>query len=279
VEGHPGVRLAEQARRRVKHKAKAQGFLLAPLPNSGKKGGGTGANDARARRLPRRRSAAVAAAATKGEGAHQPVPIHSSSRSGVVGYTRALLASLLARLLPQQATAAGVRTVRRLQSSAEPALQRLRLDALVWKLALPAMAALALEPAMHFADTVYLSRRLGPTCLAAFALGERAVGLASLLFAAALSTPITPFVARLRAEGSARLAYALVVRRLAPACALLGLALIPLLNAAGVPLLRLLGVGKEALAPALEYYRIRVAGVPAILLNALAVGVFRCVAF
>ena len=106
------------------------------------------------------------------------------------------------------------------------------------------------------------------------------MALASYLLTATLSSPVTPFVARLRAEGSARVAYALVVRRLGVACALLGLALIPVLNAAGEPLLKMLGVGSRdpsALAPALEYYRVRVAGVPAILLNALAVGVFRCV--
>ena len=275
MEAHPALKKAEREKERERqarggHKALARGGAAAGLTGPGTVG--------RHRRMLRRRSSSGSGISTSRAAATAGFDYGGSGRGGALaaalepspgqGYLGAVL-SLLFRSRDAQ---------RFLRTRVEPALQRLRLDALRWKLAFPAMAALALEPAMHLVDTVYLSRRLGPAGLAAFALCERAVALASLLFAAALSTPITPFVAGLRAQGSARAAYTLVVRRLGPLCLVVGLALVPLLHQVGLPLLTLLGVGPQALGPALEYYRIRVAGVPAILLNALAVGVYRCVA-
>lgn len=77
-------------------------------------------------------------------------------------------------------------------SSSETYLPFSSLSSSIWRLALPLMGSLAMEPAMSLFDTFYVANFLGPHCLSALGLADRVVCAACYIVSFVLSTPTTP---------------------------------------------------------------------------------------
>lgn len=142
----------------------------------------------------------------------------------------------------------------------------------VWRLALPALGALATDPVLSLVDTAFVGR-LGATELAALGVD---VAIFSFVFAAFnfLAYATTPMVAR--ARGGGNLAESgLIVRRAQILALLIGLAGTLVLVALAGPVVRLMQAAPEVVDPAVTYLRIRAFALPALLLITAAHGAYR----
>ncbi|GAB5029858.1 multidrug resistance protein norm [Nannochloropsis oceanica] len=156
--------------------------------------------------------------------------------------------------------------------------QRQDLNSVILRLALPLSLSLSLEPLCSAINTYYVGVKMGSRALSAFGLADRIFVLAFFLINFSVATPTTPLVARLRAEGQEDVMYLLMLR-LGLGVFVLGICLVPLLQRGAPSLLTLLsGAGRvdnTVFVAATEYFQVRTLSVPAVLLNALAVGALR----
>jgi putative MATE family efflux protein len=145
-------------------------------------------------------------------------------------------------------------------------------DREIFRLALPALGALAADPLVSLVDTAYVGR-LGTRSLGALAIAAAVFGVAFSVFNF-LSYGTTPLVARELGRGDGAGAGRITI-----AAALIGSALG--LAATGVllgfpePFVRVLGAGPDLVDPAITYLRIRALALPAVVLVTVGHGVFR----
>ncbi len=145
-------------------------------------------------------------------------------------------------------------------------------DREIVRLALPALGALAADPLVSLVDTAFVGR------LGADELG--ALGVATAVFVVAffvfnfLAYGTTPLVAQAVGRGDREDAGRTVVAALLTA-AVLGVAVVAVLETAAVPILDLLGARGEVAAGALTYLRIRALAAPAVLVVLAGHGAFR----
>jgi len=152
------------------------------------------------------------------------------------------------------------------------AFRRSPYDRDIFRLALPALGALAADPLVSLVDTAYVGR-LGTRSLGAVAVAAAVFGVAFTVFNF-LAYGTTPLVAREIGRGNA-----VDAGRVAAAAAIvgvvLGVAAMVLLLWFPHPPLRMLGVGPQLLDQATTYLRIRALALPAVLLVTVGHGVFR----
>ncbi len=146
------------------------------------------------------------------------------------------------------------------------------LDREIFRLAIPALGALAVEPLVSMVDTAFVGR-LGSTELAALGITTALLGLFFVVFNF-LAYATTPRVAyalgrndrsALRARTSESLWLALILGTLATLA----------LEALAPVLVRLMGASGEVYAPALGYLRLRALSGLAILIMTAAQGIYR----
>lgn len=150
--------------------------------------------------------------------------------------------------------------------------ERRTLDREIFRLALPALGALAADPLVTLIDTAFVGR-IGAEELAA-------LGVAGALFAIAftvfnfLAYGTTPLVAKAlgaREDETAASTVGAALRLAAIAGVIAALAVITLAG----PLLQLMGANPDVLDAALPYLRIRALALPAVLVIMVGHGVFR----
>ncbi len=149
---------------------------------------------------------------------------------------------------------------------------RNRLDREIFRLAVPALGALAADPLVSLVDTAFVGR-LGKVPLGALGVAVAVFSVAFFMFnfLAYGTTPlIAGAVAKGRTEEAGRITAGALVLGLA-----IGLAVTGLLEVFADPLLRLMGAKSDLLADASTYLRIRSLGMPALLVATVAHGVFR----
>ncbi|MFQ5966168.1 MAG: MATE family efflux transporter [Acidimicrobiia bacterium] len=144
-------------------------------------------------------------------------------------------------------------------------------DRAILRLAVPALATLAVDPLVSLIDTAFVGR-LGTEELAALAIAVAIFGVAFFLFNF-LAYGTTPLVAQATGAGDRRRASEVVIQALGVA-GLLGIALFVAVQVAAAPLVRVMGAG-EVTDPALAYLRLRAFALPAVLLITAAHGAFR----
>ena len=145
-------------------------------------------------------------------------------------------------------------------------------DRAIFRLAVPALAGLAADPLVSLVDTAFVGQ-LGRVPLAALGVNASLFSMAFVIFNF-LAYGTTPRVGRHVGNGDHAAAGRVVVRAVVLALIAGGVALL-MLQAAAVPLLRLMGATGDLLAPALEYLRIRAFAGPAVLLITAGHGAFR----
>lgn len=152
------------------------------------------------------------------------------------------------------------------------AFRRSPYDKEIFRLALPALGALAADPLVSLVDTAYVGR-LGTTSLGALAIAAAVFGVSFSVFNF-LSYGTTPLVARElgrdNGTGAGRIAVAAAMVGL-----VLGVAVMGVLLGFPRPLLGALGAGPDLIDPATTYLRIRAFALPAVLLVTVGHGVFR----
>jgi MATE family multidrug resistance protein len=146
------------------------------------------------------------------------------------------------------------------------------LDREIYRLAVPALGSLAVEPLVSLVDTAFVGR-LGADELAGLGISG-AVFLWSFIIFIFLAYATTPIVAgavgagdldRARRSATTSFAFAFGV----------GLVAIAAVELVAVPAISLFGAGGDAAAAALSYVRIRALAAPAVLLILAGNGVFR----
>lgn len=135
-------------------------------------------------------------------------------------------------------------------------------DRRIFRLALPALGALAAEPLVSLADTAFVGR-LGADALAALGVVTAVFGFAYFLMTA-LAYAGTPLIARAAGAGDLPRAARLASQSLLIAL-LLGAVGLAVMEAAAPQLVRLMGAGAEVAPPAADYLRIRALSLPALL--------------
>jgi len=145
-------------------------------------------------------------------------------------------------------------------------------DRAIFRLALPALAGLAADPLVSLVDTAFVGQ-LGRVPLAALGVNASLFSMAFVIFNF-LAYGTTPRVGRHVGTGDRAAAGRVVVRAVVLAL-ITGLGALLILQAAAVPLLRLMGATGELLDPALNYLRIRAFAGPAVLLITAGHGAFR----
>lgn len=140
-------------------------------------------------------------------------------------------------------------------------------DRRIFRLAVPALGALAAEPLVALVDTAFVGR-LGEEALAALGVVTGLLGLAFFVFIA-LAYAGTPLIAAALGAGDRDRAAMLAGQSLLVAC-VLGATGLVVIEAAAPQLVRLMGASPEVVDAAAGYLRIRGLGLPAIL--ALTVG-------
>ncbi len=140
------------------------------------------------------------------------------------------------------------------------------------RLAAPALGALAADPIVSLVDTAFVGQ-LGKTELGALGVSVAVFSVAFFLFNF-LAYGTTPLIAGAVARGDSRQAGRLTMSALAVGLAI-GVSLALVLELAAEPVLRLMGAEADLLADATTYLRLRVIGIPAVLLATVAHGVFR----
>lgn len=145
-------------------------------------------------------------------------------------------------------------------------------DRAIFHLAIPALAGLATDPLVSLVDTAFVGQ-LGRVPLAALGVNASLFSMAFVIFNF-LAYGTTPRVGRHVGTGDRDAAGRVVVRAVVLAL-VTGCAALAVLQAAAVPLLRLMGATGELLEPALAYLRIRAFAGPAVLLITAGHGAFR----
>ena len=145
-------------------------------------------------------------------------------------------------------------------------------DRAIFRLAIPALAGLAADPLVSLVDTAFVGQ-LGRVPLAALGVNASLFSMAFVIFNF-LAYGTTPRVGRHVGNGDRAAAGRVVVRAVVLALVAGGVAFLTL-QAAAVPLLRLMGATGELLDPALDYLRIRAFAGPAVLLITAGHGAFR----
>lgn len=135
-------------------------------------------------------------------------------------------------------------------------------DRRIFRLALPALGALAAEPLVSLADTAFVGR-LGADALAALGVVTAVFGFVFFLMTA-LAYAGTPLIARAVGAGDFPRAAQLTAQSLLIAL-LLGAAGLAVMEAAAPQLVRLMGAGAEVASPAADYLRIRAWSLPGLL--------------
>jgi MATE family multidrug resistance protein len=142
----------------------------------------------------------------------------------------------------------------------------------ILRLAVPALGALAADPLVSLVDTAFVGR------LGADALGSLAIAVAVFTLAFAvfnfLAYGTTPMIARAIGAGDIRAAGRVAVNAGATG-AVLGILTAVIVAVTAVPVLQLLGAGPDTLDGAVEYLRIRVLALPAMMLVTVGHGIFR----
>lgn len=147
-----------------------------------------------------------------------------------------------------------------------------RLDREIFRLAVPALGTLAADPLVSLIDTAFVGR-LGKTPLGALGVAVAVFSIAFFMFNF-LAYGTTPLIARAVAQDDKEHAGRITTAALALGL-LIGFGLTVVLAVGAEPLLRLMGAKAELLADATLYLRIRVLGMPAVLVATVAHGVFR----
>jgi MATE family multidrug resistance protein len=146
------------------------------------------------------------------------------------------------------------------------------LDREIFRLAVPALGTLAADPLVSLIDTAFVGQ-LGKVPLGALGVAVAVFSIAFFLFNF-LAYGTTPLIAGAVARGDDRHAGRVATAALGLGLGI-GLATALVLEIAAEPVLRLMGAQAELLADATTYLRIRVLGMPALLLATVAHGVFR----
>ena len=146
------------------------------------------------------------------------------------------------------------------------------LDREIFRLAVPALGTLAADPVVSLVDTAYVGQ-LGKTPLGALGVAVAVFSVSFFLFNF-LAYGTTPLIAGAVARDDKEEAGRLTMGALALGVGI-GVAMMIVLELFAEPVLRVMGAQKDLLADASTYLRIRVLGMPAVLLATVAHGVFR----
>lgn len=145
-------------------------------------------------------------------------------------------------------------------------------DKAIFRLAIPALGALAAEPLVSLVDTAFVGR-LGAASLAALGIDAAILGFAFFVFTF-LAYATTPLIASAVASGDDRQAASLAGQALILGVGFGLVGAVILVSAAG-SLVEFMGASGEVVDPAISYLRIRAIGLPAVLLITAANGIFR----
>lgn len=145
-------------------------------------------------------------------------------------------------------------------------------DRFIFRLAVPALGALAAEPLVALVDTAFVGR-LGEEPLAALGVVTALLQLVFFVFIA-ISNAGTPLIARAVGAGDLSKASALVGQclLLSAVMAVVGL---PAVEAAAPLLVELMGAAPEVKGASADYLRIRALGLPALLVITAGHAVYR----
>lgn len=146
------------------------------------------------------------------------------------------------------------------------------LDRDIFRLAVPALGTLAADPLVSLIDTAFVGQ-LRSTALGGLGVATAVFSIAFFMFNF-LAYGTTPLVAGAVARGDTAEAGRIAGAALGLGL-MLGIGLTAVLQIAAEPVLRLMGADSELLSSAALYLRIRVLGMPALLLATVAHGVFR----
>jgi len=147
-----------------------------------------------------------------------------------------------------------------------------RYDAEIARLAVPALGALAVDPIVSLVDTAFVGR-LGATALAAVALAGAVFAVSFALFNF-LEYGVTPYVAGALGAGDPEAADRFAIGALGVGAGA-GIVVAIGLIVAAVPVLHVLGAGRDVLEPAVAYLRIRATALPAVMIAMVGHGTFR----
>lgn len=147
-----------------------------------------------------------------------------------------------------------------------------QLDREIFRLAVPALGALAADPLVSLVDTAFVGQ-LGKVPLGALGVSVAVFSIAFFMFNF-LAYGTTPLIAGAVAGGKNAEAGRLTAGALVLGFGI-GLTTTAVLLIFADPLLRLMGAKSDLLADATLYLRIRVLGMPALLVATVAHGVFR----
>lgn len=145
-------------------------------------------------------------------------------------------------------------------------------DRFIFRLAIPALGALAAEPLVALVDTAFVGR-LGGESLAALGVVTALLQLAFFVFIA-ISNAGTPLIARAVGAGDLPKASALVGQCLLLSAAMAAVGL-PAVEAAAPLLVDLMGAAPEVKGASVDYLRIRALGLPALLVITAGHAVYR----
>ncbi|MEA2001994.1 MAG: MATE family efflux transporter [Actinomycetota bacterium] len=146
------------------------------------------------------------------------------------------------------------------------------LDRDIFRLAIPALGTLAADPLVSLIDTAYVGQ-LGKIPLGALGVSVSVFSIAFFMFNF-LAYGTTPLIAGAVASGDNDRAGQITVAALALGL-VIGVISALVLVLAAEPVLRLMGAESELLSDATTYLRIRVLGMPALLIATVAHGIFR----
>lgn len=149
---------------------------------------------------------------------------------------------------------------------------RRSLDQEIFRLAVPALGALAADPLVSLVDTAFVGQ-LGKVPLGALGVSVAVFSIAFFMFSF-LAYGTTPLIAGAVADGRAGDAGRITAGALVLGLTI-GLAMTGILELFADPVLRLMGAEADLLADAAVYLRIRALGMPAVLVATVAHGVFR----
>ena len=145
-------------------------------------------------------------------------------------------------------------------------------DKAIFRLAFPALGALAAEPLVALVDTAFVGR-LGEEPLAALGVVTGLLGLAFFVFIA-LAYTSTPLIAAALGAGDRNRAAVLAGQSMVIGAFLAVVGLV-IIEAAAPQLVRLMGADQEVAPSAVTYLRIRGLGLPALVMLTIGHAVYR----
>ena len=145
-------------------------------------------------------------------------------------------------------------------------------DRTIFRLAIPALGALAAEPLVALVDTAFVGH-LGEEPLAALGVVNGLLHLAFFVFIA-LAYASTPLIARAIGMGDRDRAAALAGQSILIAIVLVAIGLL-VFETAAPQLVRVMGTASEVESSAVSYLRIRGLGLPAVVVISVGHGVYR----